>query len=40
MAILSKKLATIILNVPVELDEQEVIVKDLNKEFLRDLLKN
>lgn len=37
MAILSKKLATIILNVPVELDEQEVIVKDLNKEFLRDL---
>ncbi|MBC7864610.1 MAG: DNA polymerase I [Bacteroidia bacterium] len=37
MAILSKKLATIILNVPIELNEHEVVVKEVNKEFLREL---
>ncbi|MES2835920.1 MAG: DNA polymerase I [Bacteroidota bacterium] len=38
-AILSKKLATIIIDVPVDVDEEQLIRKDLNKEMLSELFK-
>ena len=39
MAIQSKRLATIILDCPVELDEEELIVKEVNKPVLLELFK-
>lgn len=38
-AILSKKLATIILDVPVDIDEEQLVRKELNKEVLSELFK-
>ncbi len=37
LALLSKRLATIILDVPVELNEQELLVEEPNKEVLKEL---
>lgn len=39
MAIQSKRLATIIIDCPIEFDEQKLVRKELNKDALRDLFK-